>query len=494
MPDKKQLDSLRKVMSEFYYTVQDKWGTGTREKLVEVNFQTLRNMAHKDTLVGGIIKKRCDQIKPFCKISTDQDARGFRVLNVKKDEVDDRGEELQQFFLDTGFGYDVDREDDMMDVADMLIRDTLVIDQIGIELRRTRGGDVYDFWVLDGSTVKRLQDTNGKYKFRQVVDLGMAKEHKVDFTPDDLIFDYMNKRTDVKFRGYGYSPLEQSIDIVTTFLFAITYNRDQFVKDKIPKGFIKVLGDVSPTTISTIQRYWRQQMEGYGAKFRIPVIPSGKEGVGMDFQKLGDNNREMEYHKLMQMVMSIKATVFGIDLAELGIKSDDSQALIGDSGEPRIQHSKDSGLGSLLMYLENVFNKILRKVDEDYRFEFVGVKDDDIEKEARARKQQIETYRTINEVRAEEGLDEIDEDYANVVLNPQAVSIYNAAKQAEMMGGMGGEEGEEGEEEYGAFGGTEEEEDEGEEQAGAGEPEEEEGAGGDVEKSLLKSKRKLIII
>ena len=38
-------------------------------------------------------------------------------------------------------------------------------------------------------------------------------------------------------------------------------------------------------------------------------------------------------------------------------------------------------------------------------------------------------------LREEDGDKPIDEEYANVVLNPQAVAIYNQAKQAEQFGG-----------------------------------------------------------
>lgn len=475
-----KLISLRNTMGKFFDNL-DQNISGNVDRLIDVNFNTLRKMAHKDTLIGGIVKKRCDQMKPFSRISLDdrgkKDVRGFKVVNKKTGGVDNRAKEIMSFFENTGFGYDENREDDFIDVTEMIVRDTLIIDQVAIELRRNKQGEIFDFWVLDGATIKRNVKKNSQCKYVQILDSkNFGKKIVARFKNADMIFDYMNKRSDIRYRGYGYSPLEQSIDLITTFLFGMMYNRDQFVKDKIPKGFIKVMGDIDPSTISVIQRYWYQQMSGYGARFRIPIIPSGKEGVGMDFQKLGDSNKDMEYHKLIHLVMALKATAFGIDLAELGIKVDDSQALIGESGETRLQYSKDSGLGSLLIFCEGIWNKILKKIDEKYVFEYVGVKDEDRKQMMDIRKSELQTTKTINQLRKEDGDEEIDEDYANVVLNDQAVQIYGQSQQASMFGGEEGAEGIEEEEGKPTFGKEKVEEEE------------------ETVKSLRKSKNKIIII
>jgi len=449
MADEVKLSQLRNVMSEFFTQYNANIGR-TDDRIVQINFKVMKRMAEKDILINGIIKKRKDQIKPFCKPSTTSDVRGFRVVNIKTNKMDKRSDELMKFFMDTGFGYDPDREDDMADVVDMLLYDLMVYDQIAVEIRRTKGGDVFDFWVVDGTTIKRNKDRNSKYRFvQEVEDKGAifatgGNRIVAKYTNEDLIFDYMNKRSTMLHRGYGYSPIEQAVDIITTFLFGMGYNRDQFLKDKIPRGFIKVMGDVKPTTIASIQRYWYQQMMGYGAKWKIPIIPSGKNGVGMDFQRLNDSNKDMEYSKLMQLVMALKAGVYGIDLLELGLKFERTQQVIGESGESRLQHSKDGGLSSNLIFMETLFNKILRKVDENYRFEFMGVKDDDKKKKEEIKEVRLRTDTSIDDLREEDGKEPYDEEWSRIPLNEKVVQMITASKQAEQFGGgFGGEEAEE---------------------------------------------------
>ena len=139
----------------------------------------------------------------------------------------------------------------------------------------------------------------------------------------------------------------------------------------------------------------------------------------------------MEYHKLMMFEHSIIAAVCGIDLAEFGMKSDDSQSLIGESTAPRLQYSKSRGVNSKLAYLEQHLNKILRKVTLKYKLKFVGMEPEDDDKKGKVDNNLIKTKMTINEIRERDGEDYIDAEWANVVLDPQAVQIYLAGKQAE---------------------------------------------------------------
>ena len=348
----------------------------------------------------------------------------------------------------------------------MFVRDVYEIDQVATEVQHNRAGEVAAFWALDGATIMRISDEK---RFSAGVRFVQMIEDKIynEFKADDIIFDYRYKRSDVKYRGYGYSPVEQAIDVITTLLFGYQYIRDQLMKDKMPKGFISVMGDVAKPQLDSIRNYWYAAMAGAGGQWAVPILPSGKDGVGIDFKTLGQNNKDMEYHKTIMFVSSLMAAVFSIDLAEMGIKTDDSTSLIGENMEPRIQHSKDRGLGSMLSFLEQHVNKLLRKVTQKYRFKFVGMVEEDPQKKADVRTKEIGTHRSMDEIREEDDLEPYNEDWSKMPLHPQAVQIFLADKQAEQQKEM---------QEQGGFGG-----DYGEDQNG-GEPEDN-SAGGENEQS-----------
>ena len=417
---------------------------GVREKLITIDYNTIRNLVDRVPIINAIINTRVEQVKAFANyVKPKEPGKGFEFYNVDINrEITDKDRanyvELSKFLDQTGKDYDSEREDDFLDYLEMIVRETLTIDQIATELQPTRIGKLAAFWLLDGATIKRLDkdefnqarltfEVTDKTRFCQLIEQKITNV----YTDEEIIFDYKNKRADIRYRGFGYSPVEQAIDIITTILFGYTYARDQLMRDRVPKGFIQVMGDVSTSQLDAIRDYWYAAMSGAGGQWNIPIVPSGKDGVGIDWKNIQQNNRDMEYHKLMMFMSSILAAVFNIDLAELGIKADDSQAIIGENSLNRIKASQDRGLQGLLSFVEQHINKIIRKITVDYKFRFVGLNKEDEEILADIRKKEVETRMTVNELREADGLEPLKEDYANIVLNPQAIQVYLQQKNAE---------------------------------------------------------------
>lgn len=423
-----------------------------RERWMSIGYDVLRRMAERLSVVSMIVNTREQQIMPFLIPASEIGQPGFIIYkkgnrDKRLKSNDKRADELTEFINQTGFVYDIDREDDFIDFGKMMLREILTIDQVAIELQRNRKGEVAAFWLVDGATIRRT--TSKGYQEKKEIQFVQLLEEQVvaEYTKEELIFDYMYKRVATQQRGYGYSLLEQGIDLVTTLILGISYNRDIFTKDKIPKGFIALQGEADREAIEAVERYWYMAMTGVGAKFTIPILPSGKDGVSLDFKSIGQSNKEMEYHKLMLFFLSLFAGVFGIDLAEMGIKTDTHKTIIGENVEGRIKYSKSRGVESLLTFIKGLINKIIKKVDENYIFDFIGVNKRDEKEKYAIVKSAIESSRTINEMREEDGLTSLEGDENNVSLNPQAVQMRQASAQAEAMGGGG--EGEEYEEEGG---------------------------------------------
>lgn len=441
-----QESTIKKLQSQLIDPRVQSWlwggASGVRERIMTLNFETIRRAVHQLPLVNSIINTRVDQILPFLKYATNKNDRGFRFEIENQTEAyksstpdDDEIIQLTTFIEQTGFLYDPEREDDLTDYVTMLVRDIYEIDQIATEIQYNRFGEPVAFWALDGAQIARVVDPSmyGKgIRYIQKIDEKVYEQYGAD----DLLFDYKFKRSDVRYRGYGYSPVEQCINIITTLLFGYNYIRDQLIRDRVPKGFISVMGDVGKQEMDAIRNYWYAAMTGAGASFSVPILPSGKDGVGIDFKSLNQSNKDMEYHKTMMFVSSLVGAVFGIDLAELGIKTDDSTSLIGENTEPRIQTSRDRGLASMLSFIEQHLNKVIRKVTKKYRFRFVGLEREDEQKREEIRAKQLQVWRSVDEIRKEEGEDPYDEDWSKMPMNPQIVQVFLAEKQAKQQAEM----------------------------------------------------------
>jgi len=438
---------------------------GVRQRILQLNFRTLRNLSQRLPLINAIINTRVDQMLPFCHFAIEKGDKGFafevenRTEEFRTAEIDESEViNLSTFVEQTGFQFDPDREDDFADYMEMFVRDTYEIDQIGTEIQRNRMREPAAFWGLDGATIFRVADEKqfGRgVRFVQMIEDRLYNEYGAD----DLIFDYRYKRSDVKYRGYGYSPVEQAIDVITTLLFGYQYIRDQLMKDKVPKGFLAVMGDVAKPQLDSIRNYWYAAMAGAGGQWAIPILPSGKDGVGIDFKTLSQSNKDMEYYKTITFVSSLVGAVFSIDLAELGIKTQDRVPLIGENIEPKLQHSKDRGLTSMLSYLEQHINKVIRKITQKYRFKFKGIEREDEDKKADVRTKQLATSRSIDEIREEDELEPFNEDWSKMPLHPQAVQIFLAGKQAAQQEKIQKEQAEQAEQGgYGGYGQQEQQE------------------------------------
>lgn len=463
--------SLRKLKTEFedqmLMLTRGNIAGNVREKVMGIDYKVLRRIGERLSIVSIIINTREMQIMPFLSPATDIGAPGFVICKKggfgrkALKTPDSKSKQLVEMVEQTGFVYDPLREDDFMDFGKMFVRELLTIDQVAVELQRNKKGEVGAFWLVDGGSIFRATEEgyedNPKNAFVQEIEGQVV----AIYTREDIIFDYMFKRADLVHRGYGYSLLEQSVDLITTLILGISYNRDIFTKEKIPKGFIALQGEADRETIEAVERYWFMAMSGAGARFRIPIIPSGKEGVSLDFKTLGQSNRDMEYYKLMNFFLSLFAGVFSMDLAELGIKTDMTQQSLGENIEGRVKYSKDRGVEALLTFLSGFMNKIIRKIDEEYEFRFVGVSPEDEEKKYKIHKAAIESTRSINDMLEEDGFDKREGEEYDIPLNQNFIQLRAQIKDGQQQE-EGGEEYEEGE--Y---------EEEGEEEAGEEEAEEE---------------------
>jgi hypothetical protein len=479
---------LKKLQTQFvdpryHYWLGSGGMAGIRTKLLRIDFNVLRSAVEKLPLVNAIINTRIDQALPFCEFTDNENDKGYQIVPVDADATTKaidkkKTKQLREFVEQTGFAYDELREDDLLDFVTGVIRETYTVDQIATELQYNRKNEVCAFWGLDGTTIRRVEENS---EFERGIRFVQQIEEQIynSYKASNLIFDYKWKRFDIRYRGFGYSPVEQSIDVITTLLFGYNYIRDQLVKDKMPRGFISVMGDVGKEQLDSIRNYWYAAMSGMGGQWNIPILPSGKDGVGMDFKLLGQTNKDMEFHRTLMFVSSLIAACFGIDLLEMGIKSDDSQAVIGENSFNRISVSKERGLRSILMYVQQHLNKVIRKVSTDYRFRFCGIEPEDLEKKSKIREAEVATHKSVDELRIEDGLDPFDEEWSRIPANPTIVQLYINLKQMDQMAqqqqqmGQQGEEGEGGGQgEEGAQGGEGQQQ---QQQRGNGAP----GAGGE---------------
>jgi hypothetical protein len=445
--------------------------TVSRSQYGGVSCRVLRAIAQKAWVINTCINHIQKKTRPFFKPATDRNSRGFVIekmdvdMSRKKSARDKKAEEIRDFLMNTGNYEDADR-DDFVKFCNKLLRDLLTLDQIATELQYNKMNQLCAFFAVDAGTIERVMPLTEaekadnvnpeNYKYLQIIEGAPAAA----YTSESMLFDFENPRTDIYHSMYGYSYVEQAVDLITSVIHAFSYNMGNFTENKAPKGMLLVNGDADEDEIDTMTDYIAQIMSGGPAnQWRIPVIPSGGKDNTIEWKEINGKNREMEFQAWLDYLTSGVVAMFGCSMDELGLQSQKSQAMFENGGKDRISASKSLILGDILSFLESYINKIVKKIDPEYRFEFVGYELTDPKAEADFIKTKVESVQTLNEARLAMGLDKLDAEWADIPLNPQAVQLYQASKSQDDAGG-GDENG--GEEDWGDYQGNDGENGEGE--------------------------------
>lgn len=461
----------------------------------EVDCQTLRRVSKKAWIINLCITNVQKKIRPFLKPSTNRNLRGFVVKKIGEDVIKAAGrksaerETIERFLLNCGFEESSDR-DNFNRFCTKIVRDVLEIDQVATEILYTRAGKPYAFCAVDGATIEKImpdQDNPYDIKFVQLID-NIPTAYYPEGT---LIFDYQNPRTDVEHPFYGYSYVEQAIDLITSSINAFTYNAGFFTENKLPRGMLLLDGNASQETVEQMEDYLADIMSGTTAnQWRVPILPAGNgtggESNSIKWVQLGGTNREMEFQGWLDFLVSGIVSLFGCSMEELGLHSSKSQPVFERNTAPEIEASKSLVLGDMLAFLQQFINRIIKKVFPGYEIEFVGYERDDPQQVLSLAKQELESYKTLNEVRKEKGLPPLKAKWADECpANPQFVQMYQASQ---MSGEMEDIEYEDGSDEA-DFGGEDNGGDSGDEEIDAtegdfGGDENEDAGNQNVEKSL----------
>jgi hypothetical protein len=423
-----------------------------------ISCRVLRRVSEKAWVLNLCIQNLTKKIRPYLKPSTEENQRGFKIKHkgAAEEKRDMTGAEkkavqaLEQFFLKTGDIEDSKRKDDLDKYTTKILRDICQLDQIAAEIQRTQGGEVCAFWAVDAATVEvALPESEAVtgVSYAQVIN----RIPYAYYALDEFIFDCMNPRTDIEKAGYGYSIVEQAIDLVTSAINTFMYNAGFFTENKLPRGILLLNGDADTDEVEDIEDYISNLLSGPpSSQWKIPIIPSGKDknsdstGRRFEWVNLQGTNKEMEFGNWYDLQLSGVVGMFGFSMEDLGLHSQKSQPLIGVDTSPKQEASKSLVLGDMLGFLQKHFNKILMYKNPAFEFEFVGYEKDDPRLTFEIDREEVGTWKSLNEKRAEKGQEALDftkiKNPADLPMSPQAIQAWQHLQQqgSSPFGNMGG--------------------------------------------------------
>lgn len=419
-------------------------------RVINMSFDLLWRMS-RSTVVSSIITTRLNQIASFSVPQRYQQGEasgglGFKVKlkdkHPKKYTQQDnkRVIELEEWLMKTGSTPRIrpdgkDRRPNLSTFLKMVIRDSLRYDQGCFEKVRDRKGKIVEVWPIDGATV-RLAQRNDEAAYIQVIS-GMPK---VAFWFNEMGFFIRNPRTDLKANGYGYSELEDMINTITSHLYAEQYNQRIFSQGTNIKGILNLKGDIPSDMLTEFRAHWQRLTSGMDSVYKTPVMRASE---GAEFINFGGTNKEMEYSRWLEYLIRVACGKYAMDPAEINfdLKGASGQKPMFESNpEAKLKYSKDKGLRPLLKDIaQMITEEIVEEIGgEEWMFTFTGIDAKSDEELIKNRQTEVQSYKTVDEVREEAGLDKLGEEKGgDMILNAVYSGAMNAkAMQAQQSEGM----------------------------------------------------------
>lgn len=435
------------------YRILDSLGVGYKDAPTPVTYDTLRLMAERNSIVSIVHSMITKTAESFCRRPRHKYDIGFRVVHKYKrpEETTDaerkRATELEDFFLNTGAHKDYKR-DNLRKITHKLVTDRLTYDQMNMELCHAYNGKLTSFHHVPAYTMRlsppknrkgtppTLWEQENEAQYVQIIDNQVVQA----WTEPKFVWDTANPRSTLFGHHYGFSELEKLIITVTSHLWAEEWNRNMFSQGSSMKGIINLRGNVPPEKLQDMRRQWLLQAAGVWNAHRQMFTNTD----GLDWIPLNLSNVEMGFGDWIRYLIQIICLAYGVSPDAVGFDlrtGATGTAISFNSNEAAVQGSKDRFLRPLFQQIEDVFNgpKMMGCLDDNYAFQFYGLSIQDEEKYLQNRIQELQHFKTMNEVRKQENLPPVEN--GDIPMNPVYTGYVMQKEMAAGAAGGGGEEG-----------------------------------------------------
>jgi hypothetical protein len=347
-----------------------------------VSFAQMRGLADGYDLLRLVIETRKDQM---AKLEWD-----IRPKDKKK-KTDDRCQAVKDFFSMP------DKEHTWDEWLRMLLEDLFVIDAPTAYPRMTNGGALYAIEPMDGAMIKRVIDDRGRTPLPpdpayQAIIKGMPA---VNYSRDELIYKPRNPRTH---KIYGFSPVEQIITTVNIALRRQVSQLQYYTEGSTPDLIMSVPSTWNPDQIRHFKEMWDSMLAGNtGTRRGTMFVPDGVKPINTKEEVLKDQYDEW-LARVVCYAFSIEPTAF-------------VKAMNRATAETQREQALTEGLAPNMKWLKGLINYIIVKYFGYTDIEFVWAEEESLDpkEQAEINDRKIRNgSKTINECRAEDGLDAVE--------------------------------------------------------------------------------------
>ncbi len=332
----------------------------------------------------------------------------------------------------------------------LIMENYLKYDAVAIWPQYTYGGDIFAFKVIDGKTIKPLQDEYGERPlppfpaFQQIlygfprgewtasVENVDGKEITPGYPSDQLLYERRIIRNETP---YGMSPTE--IALIEGLLWSkrFSWMLSEFTEGVQPDSFLLNKGEVdwTPEQVTEYERFLNQRLGGNIAeRMKWPLLPPGIEPV----QSVSPGEKYKPEYDLF--IIKLVAGCFGIPVTELNFVETGSLGATFHEGNEDILYRQTRRPDA--DWLGGVATKLARAhlgMSPDLKVQILGLESEDEAAADAVAQTQVNGGRlTINEDRARRGLPPYDFAEADMpmLMTQRGVVFLEGASEVEPPG------------------------------------------------------------
>lgn len=259
---------------------------------------------------------------------------------------------------------------------------------------RTAQGKPVELWTLDPT---RLTTVAGDGYIEGYIYLN-PKGVRVPFLPNELILIYRpNPYNPLE----GISTIEMSRRAIEADLNAQDFNTEFFRNGANPSGVLSTEGNLGETEFGRLRKMFEERYEGKKNAYKTMVLEAG-----LKYQQIQLSQKDMDFVQQRTMSRDEIMSIFRVPKTILAITDDVNRANAETSNYVFSARTVKPMLDLIVEKLNRFYIPMFKETDLELRFE--NPIPEDKEMELKYFTAGINQWLTVNEIRAEEGLEPLE--------------------------------------------------------------------------------------
>lgn len=264
---------------------------------------------------------------------------------------------------------------------DKSVEDLLVLDAVAWEKTRYPNGELAELYQVDASTIHPVFNEYGEQDVNIPVDTTEGEKllpvsylqvlnysqyggpESGDITAawpkKDFLYFHMHPQGSLEGFGFGLSPIESVLSVVTNILNADNYNGTYFEEGGFPPLILQLVGQMNERDLEATREYLIGELTG---RFHRPAILAGAaEAKVINLKDI--SQRDMQFMEYTLFLSKLMAAAYGLSPQDIGLTD-----TVGSKNVSETQKdlSEEKGYSSILNLIKEQINLI---VENDFGFD-----------------------------------------------------------------------------------------------------------------------------